>query len=111
MLYEVLCGCHPFKSVNNIIELVHKAEYSTITFPSTINISPYAIDLLKRLLKKDPYQRIGWNEFFDHKWFRLLDKDKSDGFESSPNYRNPSSTSVALPIIPNYNPRNNRQEN
>ena len=72
MLYEILCGTHPFKSVDSIIDLVHKVEKDKIQFPNSAKISSAGIDLLKRLLKKDPYQRIGWTEFFNHKWFNLL---------------------------------------
>lgn len=75
MLYEVLCATHPFKSVENIVDLVHKVERDEIQFPSSAKISPLGIDLLKRLLKKNPLHRIGWEEFFNHKWFQMVKND------------------------------------
>lgn len=77
MLYEVLCAAHPFKNIQSVLDLVHKVEKEEIRFPSTITISPLGIDLLKRLLKKDPHQRIGWTEFFNHKWFKMLKETDS----------------------------------
>ncbi len=71
MLYEALCGQHPFKSVTSVVDLVHKVDNDVIPFPSSSNISVLGRDILKRLLKKDPYERIGWDEFFNHKWFGM----------------------------------------
>jgi len=82
MLYEVLCATHPFGNVESIIGLVHKVEKDDIQFPNSAKISPLGIDLLKRLLKKDPHQRIGWSEFFNHKWFKML-KDNEQLSSSS----------------------------
>lgn len=84
MLYEVLCGRHPFKSVDSIVDLVHKVETDKIQFPHSAKISAPGIDLLKRLLKKNPYERIGWNEFFNHKWFRILSQVKQDNTLEDP---------------------------
>lgn len=98
MLYEVLCGIHPFKSVEGIVDLVHKVEKDEIKFPSSANISSLGIDLLKRLLKKDPHERIGWTEFFNHRWFKMFDKPEDTSMSNST-----SLTKSTFPIIENYN--------
>lgn len=116
MLYEVLCGSHPFKSIDSILDLVHKVEKNKIQFPSSANISPYGIDLLKRLLKKNPYERIGWDEFFNHKWFKMLSSssqieypsEKNNSFSGSPQNQT-TQLSIAtspIPIIQNYSSNN-----
>lgn len=73
MMYEALTGFHPFQGANSMYDLIEKIEcYSKrnqLKFPSGINLSWYARDLLKRLLRADPIERIEWKEFFAHKFF------------------------------------------
>jgi serine/threonine protein kinase len=97
MLYEVLCAKHPFKSVESIVDLVHKVEKDEIQFPSSANISQLGIDLLKRLLKKDPHQRIGWTEFFNHRWFRMLKDEEKSESQSRPSSNAQSPVTVLSP--------------
>lgn len=66
MLYEVLCGSHPFSSIESIFDLVHKINQDTIQFPNFLSWP--CKDLLKRLLTKNPKERIEWDDFFNHKW-------------------------------------------
>ena len=68
ILYQMLFGCTPFKA-KNFIDLIGKIENSEIKIPEEFKISSLCQDLLKGLLKKNPKERITWDEFFDHEWF------------------------------------------
>ena len=68
ILYEMLFGCSPF-SAKNFIDLIKNIENNEIKLKDSIPISFDCEDLLFKLLKKDPEERIDWDEFFNHKWF------------------------------------------
>ncbi|XP_055343291.1 serine/threonine-protein kinase ULK3-like isoform X2 [Paramacrobiotus metropolitanus] len=64
--YECLFGRAPYSS-RTLEELLAKiAEGYPISFPSDIKISDKCRDLLDRLLKHDPNERISFEEFFKH---------------------------------------------
>ena len=67
-MYEILCGEPPFNT-NKIDELHWMLKTATVKFPRKVNLSPHCRDLVLRLLKKNPHQRISWEEFFAHPWF------------------------------------------
>ena len=68
ILYQMLFGCTPFKA-KNFIDLIGKIENSPINIPEEFKISNLCQDLLTGLLKKNPKERINWDQFFDHEWF------------------------------------------
>jgi len=70
ILYEMLFGFPPF-SDRNKSDLFKKIVYQEPSFRG-INISDDAQDLLKRLLKKDPKERIKPHEIPSHPWFKNL---------------------------------------
>ncbi|OQV11426.1 Serine/threonine-protein kinase ULK3 [Hypsibius exemplaris] len=68
ILYECLFGRAPYSS-RTIEELITKiTDGSQIVYPTDVKISEPCRDLLQRLLKKDPNQRISFEQFFDHPW-------------------------------------------
>lgn len=73
MMYEALTGFHPFQGANSLYDLIDKIErYSKrnqLKFPNGINLTYFARDLLKRLLRSEPDERMEWKEFFIHKFF------------------------------------------
>jgi len=77
LLYEMITGLPPFYSRNRevMFEKIMKAE---LTFPPTM--TPYAKDLLSRLLVRDPTKRLGSgerdaNELKEHPFFADMDWD------------------------------------
>ena len=70
ILYQMLFGCTPFKA-KNFIDLIGKIENSPIDIPEEFKISGLCQDLLKGLLRKNPKERINWDEFFNHEWFSI----------------------------------------
>ena len=72
IFYEMLVGCTPFKS-KNIYELIRKIENDEVKVPSKFKLSINCQNLLYSLLKKNPEERISWEEFFDHTLLRDVD--------------------------------------
>ena len=72
IFYEMLVGNTPFKS-KNIYELIRRIENDVVKVPSKFKLSINCQNLLYSLLKKDPEERISWEEFFDHTLLRDVD--------------------------------------
>ncbi|KAK3886411.1 hypothetical protein Pcinc_009444 [Petrolisthes cinctipes] len=83
-LYEMMVGRLPFYDMGDLNKLFRLIKYEDVRFPSTI--SPEAQDLLKGLLHKDPYKRLGGGpddakEIQDHPFYnninwKLLEEKK-----------------------------------
>mgnify|MGYP003389021956 CR=1 FL=1 len=72
IFYEMLVGNTPFKS-KNIYELIRRIENEEVKVPSKFKLSINCQNLLYSLLKKNPVERISWEEFFDHTLLRDVD--------------------------------------
>ncbi|CAD8137233.1 unnamed protein product [Paramecium octaurelia] len=76
ILYEMLTGYPPFYS-QDLKSLMEKIKYDSLFIPK--NISLEAQDLLKRMLKKDPEERLGYNDVSvlkKHMFFAEIDWDR-----------------------------------
>ncbi|CAD8056496.1 unnamed protein product [Paramecium sonneborni] len=80
VLYEMLTGYPPFYS-QDLKSIMEKIKYESLFIPK--NLSLEAQDLLKRMLKKDPQERLGFNDvsvlkkhifFAEIEWDRLYAK-------------------------------------
>jgi serine/threonine protein kinase len=70
IMYEMIFGKLPFKA-NNFIQLLKSINKNNICYKyPDIEISGDCENLLKSLLQIEPENRISWNEFFDHSWFK-----------------------------------------
>ena len=70
LMYQMLYGTFPFKA-NNIVSLMSEIQKNHIDFTCrTQDISVDCRNLLRSLLQKNPSNRITWEEFFDHAWFK-----------------------------------------
>ena len=72
IFYEMLVGKTPFKS-KNIYELIRKIENDKVIVPPKIKLSISCKNLLFNLLKKDPEDRISWEDFFEHPLIKNVD--------------------------------------
>ncbi|KRX02976.1 Protein kinase-like domain [Pseudocohnilembus persalinus] len=74
LIFEMLTGLPPFIS-NNLNDLFNKIIHCELVYPE--NMTKHCLDLLKKLLAKDPKNRIGTQngaeEIKSHKWFSNLD--------------------------------------
>ena len=71
ILYELLFATIPFKATN-MLDLMNKVKHNEVVIPKEYNntiLSSECKDLLFRLLKKNPKNRITWADFFNHDWF------------------------------------------
>lgn len=67
ILYELVVGRPPFNGSNHVA-LLHNIERNEAKIPDQIarNLSAACVDLIYSLLKRDPVQRISFEEFFNH---------------------------------------------
>jgi len=72
IFYEMLVGNTPFKS-KNIYELIRRIENDEVKVPSKFKLSINCQNLLYSLLKKNPEERISWEDFFGHTLLRDVD--------------------------------------
>jgi len=68
LMYQMLFGNYPIEATNTI-ELVKKIKLFQLRLPHQ-QFSPQCIDLLERLLVKDPKHRIGFDQFYNHPFLR-----------------------------------------
>lgn len=67
VLYELTTGRPPFRASNHV-DLLRQIERidNRIEFPSNVDVSPELKDVILALLKKNPLERISFEEFFKH---------------------------------------------
>ena len=69
IMYELLFKETPVKG-ENLYKLVNNLKkYNFNKHSMNITYSKQAVDLLDKLLKKEPKLRIRWQDFFNHDWF------------------------------------------
>ncbi|OHT16232.1 CAMK family protein kinase [Tritrichomonas foetus] len=68
VLYAMVSGRLPFDD-NNVQTILQKVVYTEVVYPP--NMSRSLIDLLKRLLTKDPAKRITISQIVQHPWFSI----------------------------------------
>ncbi|EPY24375.1 serine/threonine-protein kinase [Strigomonas culicis] len=74
LLYRMLCGRTPF-SGKSMKEVFDNILYSDLRFPSSVQLSPEAKDLISRLLVKDPNRRIKGAEVRAHPFWNGISFD------------------------------------
>ena len=77
IFYEMLFGKTPFVA-KNIFDLIKQINSSEVKIPKDISITPECEDLLFKLLKKNPDERISWQDFFNHPWLKSEFKERED---------------------------------
>lgn len=70
MLYGIK-GPFQFKTYGGLQKAVVDQSGKNLYFPSAVNVSDEAKDLLRRLIEEDPNKRISWDQFFEHDIFRM----------------------------------------
>ena len=78
IMFECLFGKAPYKSdtVNELLQKIKREE--PIKIPQTPKLSGPCEDLLARCLQRDPLQRIGYEDFFEHPFLDLEHMPKED---------------------------------
>ena len=79
VIYQLLFGKNPFFTKDRMTKgELKNAIKAELKIPQ--EISPSANDLLKRLIVRDPNERISFDDFFKHNW--LADETIEDNLNS-----------------------------
>ena len=70
IIYQLIYHRHPYENCKNYAELVKLVKTEPIKYPSTPPVDNLTIDLLQGLLDKNCHNRISWEDFFNHPWFK-----------------------------------------
>lgn len=89
IVYRMLYGVYPCGEPTGLLELGRILTTWNLRLPRRTKSCIHQRDLLRRLLQKNPEDRVGWEEFFDHPW---LDCD-NDHCDPTPEDNNSSSDS------------------
>jgi serine/threonine protein kinase len=81
IIYEILFKIHPYPSKNKSELIKHLKNKKQIFIP---NIDHDLKDLLKKILEKNEYKRISWEEIFDHKWYKDFPKYEKTNYYKLP---------------------------
>jgi len=86
IFYMMLCGEPPFSGKNHkvLIRNIKRAEYS-MDKPQFDKCSDEAIDLLKKILVKNPHERLTAAEAYSHAWIRREIKKENLNMVIDPN--------------------------
>ena len=87
ILYEMVVGKTPF-NCKNIYELVRCIENKNIVIDNKYNLSINCKNLIHGLLKKNPNERLNWDEFFTHNLLKntnIFEENKLLEFDSLSN--------------------------
>ena len=85
----MLYGVHPYHKCKKYSDLLEYKNNNMINIPpnlnSNIKVSISCINLLRSLLKKDTSERITWDNFIKHNWFKNQEELDQD-YELENNY-------------------------
>jgi serine/threonine protein kinase len=70
IIYQLIYHRHPYENCKNYAELVKLVKTEPIKYPSKPPVDNLTIDLLQGLLDKNCHNRISWEDFFKHPWFK-----------------------------------------
>nr|CCA22329.1 protein kinase putative [Albugo laibachii Nc14] len=75
LLYEMLTGTTPFADTN-ISSMYRKIQNAQVKYDRQPAMDPSAVDLLQKLLVRDPASRIGIEEIKSHPFFQSIDWER-----------------------------------
>ncbi|KAL2533787.1 Protein kinase superfamily protein [Abeliophyllum distichum] len=78
ILFQLVTGKTPYTG-NNQIQLLQNIVKSTeLQFPPDVkNLNPHCIDLCRKLLRRNPVERLTFEEFFNHPYLSMRQPDES----------------------------------
>ncbi|KAJ0396199.1 hypothetical protein P43SY_001906 [Pythium insidiosum] len=89
LLYEMLTGATPFHDAN-ISQMYKKIQTAEVRYDCRPPIDEQAVDLLQKLLVRDPTERVGMAEIMAHPFFSCIDWVKMEAKEVEPPFIPPS---------------------
>lgn len=80
IMYECLFGRTPFSNTSKKFIIDYMAKRNPIELPKSSTISPLCADLINRLLKYNPDERISFAEFYKHDFLDLIHIPTRDNY-------------------------------
>ncbi|KAH0458551.1 hypothetical protein IEQ34_013866 [Dendrobium chrysotoxum] len=77
ILFQLVTGKTPFTGNTQIQLLQNIVKSNDLRFPSESNLSYHCIDLCKKLLRRNPVERLTFEEFFNHQFLSQSKPDES----------------------------------
>ncbi|KAL0915141.1 hypothetical protein M5K25_015540 [Dendrobium thyrsiflorum] len=77
ILFQLVTGKTPFTGITQIQLLQNIVKSNDLRFPSESNLSHHCIDLCKKLLRRNPVERLTFEEFFNHQFLLQSKPDES----------------------------------
>lgn len=78
IFFQLLYGYFPYGKPRSILELMKNIDSTKLNFPPTnisARTSKNGIDLISKMLNRDPDKRIQWVDFFNHPWFTTEEEE------------------------------------
>ena len=76
IMYQLIYHTHPYQECRNLPELTKKIQTEPIIYPDKPALDSLTIDILEGLLSKNCHNRISWDDFFNHPWFKHKPSNK-----------------------------------
>lgn len=70
IIYQMIYGVPPFNGANHVALLRIIDRCKKIKFPAGFNVSEDLKDLIRKLLQRNPAERISFKDFFEHPWLK-----------------------------------------
>ncbi|XP_073135424.1 serine/threonine-protein kinase ATG1c isoform X2 [Henckelia pumila] len=101
ILFQLVTGKTPFTGSNQIQLLQNIIKSTELQFPPEArNLNPHCIDLCRKLLRRNPVERLTFEEFFNHPY--LSQRETAESFRNS----QPQRVTAGFPL-----PERNTEEN
>ncbi|KAJ3682686.1 hypothetical protein LUZ60_012913 [Juncus effusus] len=107
ILFQLVTGHTPYNGANQIQLLQNILKSNELRFPPGVTLSTDCIDLCKKLLKRNPVERLTMEEFLNHQF--LIDHN-SDGSLSPARPSGQSSHEDCMPFILDVEPTSTAQD-
>lgn len=83
ILYEMVCGKVPFLEKTQVLLFKLINETKVISFPLDVHLSNDCQDLLRRLLRKNPLERISLESFFLHPFLEFSKYERENPYQQN----------------------------
>lgn len=70
IVYQMLFGRLPYNG-RNFIDLISNIEKKKLKIDHNNDLSDMSIEIVKKLLVKNPNDRMNWDNFFNNNWFKI----------------------------------------
>ncbi|KAL3694157.1 hypothetical protein R1sor_007808 [Riccia sorocarpa] len=81
ILYQLVCGRPPFHGNSHVQLLLNIVRTNEIKFPDGVlaELHSDCVDMIRKLLRRNPVERLGFEEFFNHKFMHPVRPNSDRG--------------------------------